>query len=96
MVSEHKNMSKVIKKTITKEQLEEQIRKYTLEILEEELDKRMKAVEPIVKKLTESRRAEKAEKATLQERARLVNEKMTKLKKVNRILEKINKEKFEI
>lgn len=86
-------MSKVIKKTITKEQLEEQIRKYTLEILEEELDKRMKAVEPIAKKLTESRRAEKAEKATLQERARLVNEKMAKLKKVNRILEKINKEK---
>ncbi|MFA5557086.1 MAG: hypothetical protein WDA29_08315 [Flavobacteriaceae bacterium] len=86
-------MSKVIKKTITKEQLEEQIRKYTLEILEEELDKRMKAVEPIAKKLTESRRAEKAEKATLQERTRLVNEKMAKLKKVNRILEKINKEK---
>lgn len=86
-------MSKVIKKTITKEQLEEQIRKYTLEILEEELDKRMKAVEPIAKKLTESRRAEKAEKATLQERTRLVNEKITKLKKVNRILEKINKEK---
>lgn len=86
-------MSKVIKKTITKEQLEEQIRKYTLEILEEELDKRMKAVEPIAKKLTESRRAEKAEKATLQERTRIVNEKMAKLKKVNRILEKINKEK---